>query len=258
MTQDNRNTLQKSKEIDFGFDKVEEDRKVEKVKAVFDSVASKYDLLNDLLSLGLHRVWKARCIRATETKQGQKVLDIASGTCDLAIALAKRAGAGNVIATDINHEMLSVGAARMKAAGVPCPAVEADAEALPFDDGSFDVVTVSFGIRNMTHKDRALKEMFRVLKPGGRLLVLEFSRCDDWFKPVYDFYSFKFMPWLGGVVAGDAASYKYLAESIRKHPDQPTFAGMMKDAGFDNVSWKNQTFGICALHIGFKPQAANE
>ena len=253
MTTEKNNTEQMPKQIDFGYTTVDEDRKAQKVKEVFDSVASKYDLLNDVLSLGLHRVWKARCIRATEAKAGQKVLDIASGTCDLAIALARLAGAGNVIATDINYEMLAIGAQRMEAVGFPCPAVEADAEALPFADNSFDVVTVSFGIRNMTHKSQALSEMLRVLRPGGRVLVLEFSRCSDWFKPLYDFYSFKFMPWVGGVVAGDAASYKDLAESIRMHPDQATFAGMMKDVGFEKVSWKNQTFGICALHIGFKP-----
>lgn len=239
----------------FGYQMVDEDKKADQVREVFDSVAPKYDLLNDVLSLGLHRVWKSRCINATETKQGQKVLDIASGTCDLAIALARRAGAGNVVATDINHEMLAIGAQRLLQAGFPCPVVEADAEMLPFADNTFDVVTVSFGIRNMTHKDRALREMLRVLRPGGRLLVLEFSKCQPWFKPIYDFYSFRFMPWAGGVIAGDRESYRYLAESIRMHPDQPTFAGMMTDAGFERVSWKNMTFGICAMHIGFKPGA---
>ena len=148
-------------QIDFGYQMVDEDKKADQVREVFDSVAPKYDLLNDVLSLGLHRVWKSRCINATETKQGQKVLDIASGTCDLAIALARRAGAGNVVATDINHEMLAIGAQRLLQAGFPCPVVEADAEMLPFADNTFDVVTVSFGIRNMTHKDRALREMLR-------------------------------------------------------------------------------------------------
>ena len=240
--------------IDFGYKLVDEDRKADQVREVFDSVAPKYDLLNDLLSLGLHRYWKRRCIASTEVKAGQKVLDIASGTCDLAIALARLAGAGNVVATDINHEMLAIGAQRLRQAGVPCPVVEADAEKLPFASNTFDVITVSFGIRNMTHKDRALSEMLRVLRPGGRLLVLEFSRCSTWFKPIYDFYSFHFMPWMGGVIAGDKESYRYLAESIRMHPDQPTFAGLMKDAGFEKVTWTNMTFGICALHIGYKPQ----
>lgn len=240
--------------IDFGYQLVDEDRKADQVREVFDSVAPKYDLLNDLLSLGLHRYWKRRCIASTEVKDGQKVLDIASGTCDLAIALARQAGAGNVVATDINHEMLAIGAQRLRQAGFPCPVVEADAEKLPFPSNTFDVITVSFGIRNMTHKDRALSEMLRVLRPGGRLLVLEFSRCSTWLKPVYDFYSFHFMPWAGGVIAGDKESYLYLAESIRMHPDQPTFADMMKVAGFEQVSWTNMTFGICALHIGFKPR----
>lgn len=238
--------------IDFGFQMVEEDKKVDQVREVFDSVAPKYDLLNDVLSMGMHRLWKRRCIRQTQTVPGQRVLDIASGTCDLAIALAKRVGAGNVVATDINHEMLAIGKKRLEAAGVPCPVVEADAESLPFEDNSFDVVTVSFGIRNMTHKDRALSEMLRVLKPGGRLLVLEFSRCARWLKPFYDFYSFKFMPWIGGLMAGDKESYRYLAESIRMHPDQKAFAKLMTDAGFTDVSWDNLTFGICALHCGKK------
>jgi len=165
-------------QIDFGYQMVDEDKKADQVREVFDSVAPKYDLLNDVLSLGLHRVWKSRCINATETKQGQKVLDIASGTCDLAIALARRAGAGNVVATDINHEMLAIGAQRLLQAGFPCPVVEADAEMLPFADNTFDVVTVSFGIRNMTHKDRALREMLRVLRPGGRLLVPALVQAD--------------------------------------------------------------------------------
>ena len=156
---------------------------------------------------------------------------------------------------ELNLNLPGQRAQRLLQAGFPCPVVEADAEMLPFADNTFDVVTVSFGIRNMTHKDRALREMLRVLRPGGRLLVLEFSKCQPWFKPIYDFYSFRFMPWAGGVIAGDRESYRYLAESIRMHPDQPTFAGMMTDAGFERVSWKNMTFGICAMHIGFKPGA---
>mgnify|MGYP005964497905 CR=1 FL=1 len=238
--------------IDFGYELVDEDKKVEQVREVFDSVAPKYDLLNDILSLGLHRWWKRICIGEAQVKPGTKVLDIASGTGDLAMAFAKRAGEGNVVATDINHEMLALGKKRLENQGYHCHAVEADAENLPFPESTFDIVTVSFGIRNMTHKDRALQEMFRVLKPGGRLLVLEFSKCDRWFKPIYDFYSFKFMPWVGGVVARDAHSYQYLAESIRMHPDQKTFAQMMKEVGFSEVHWKNLTFGICALHIGYK------
>lgn len=238
----------------FGYQLIDEEKKSAAVREVFDSVAPKYDLLNDVLSFGMHRLWKRRCIRAAEAKPGDRVLDIASGTCDLAIALARRAGAGNVVATDINHEMLAVGEKRLAAAGLACPVVEADAEALPFADGSFDCVTASFGVRNMTHKDRALREMFRVLRPGGRLLVLEFSQCARWLKPFYGFYSFKLMPRIGGLLAGDSDSYEYLVESIRMHPNQQDFAKMFEQAGFERVSWQNFTFGICALHIGFKPQ----
>lgn len=240
-------------QTDFGFKTVDEDKKADEVRQVFDSVAPKYDLMNDVLSLGTHRLWKRRCIAEANVGQGMKLLDIASGTGDLAIAFAKRAGAGNVTATDINREMLTIGSKRLRAAGVPSSCVVADAEALPFATDSFDVVTVSFGIRNMTHKDRALSEMLRVLRPGGRLLVLEFSRCQGWIKPVYDFYSFRFMPWLGAKIAGDADSYRYLAESIRMHPAQGPFAKMMEKAGFVDVTWHNLTFGICALHIGTKP-----
>lgn len=238
--------------IDFGYEMVEEEKKADQVREVFDSVASKYDLMNDVLSWGLHRWWKRICIHRAMVEKDMKVLDIASGTGDLALQFARRAGAGNVTASDINHEMLAIGARRLAAAGYPSPVVEADAEKLPFADNTFDVVTVSFGIRNMTHKDRALSEMFRVLKPGGRLLVLEFSRCSKWIKPFYDFYSFCIMPRLGGIIAGDAPSYRYLAESIRMHPDQETFAGMMRTAGFAEVKYENFTFGICALHIGTK------
>jgi demethylmenaquinone methyltransferase/2-methoxy-6-polyprenyl-1,4-benzoquinol methylase len=240
------------KKTDFGYVTVDEDKKVERVREVFDSVAAKYDLLNDILSLGLHRLWKRTCVREAAVTQGKKVLDIASGTCDLAISFAKRAGDGNVVASDINHEMLAIGKHRMQQQGCHAYAVEADAENLPFEDNTFDVITVSFGIRNMTHKDRALREMYRVLRPKGKLIVLEFSKCSSWVRPIYDFYSFKFMPWMGGIIAGDAQSYRYLAESIRMHPDQPTFAGLMKDAGFDNVHWNNLTFGICAMHVGLK------
>ena len=230
-------------QIDFGYEMIDEEQKADKVHEVFDSVAPKYDLMNDLLSFGTHRLWKRRCIREARVERGMKVLDIASGTGDLALAFAERAGKGCVTASDINHEMLAIGAKRLAAA---------DAESLPFENNSFDVVTVSFGIRNMTHKDRALREMLRVLRPGGRLLVLEFSRCQRWLKPFYDFYSFVFMPWAGSKIAGDGPSYRYLAESIRMHPDQKTFAGMMSEAGFTDVKWHNLTFGICALHIGTK------
>lgn len=251
MTESNKSEC--DHQTDFGYKMVDEDRKADEVRHVFDSVAPKYDLMNDVLSFGTHRLWKRRCIVEANVRSGMKLLDIASGTGDLAIAFAKRAGAGNVIATDINREMLSIGSKRLRNAGVPCECVVADAESLPFADESFDVVTVSFGIRNMTHKDRALSEMFRVLRPGGRLLVLEFSRCQAWLKPFYDFYSFRFMPWLGARIAGDADSYRYLAESIRMHPAQEPFAKMMEASGFVDVTWHNLTFGICALHVGVKP-----
>ncbi len=237
---------------DFGYEMVDESKKEEKVRRVFDSVAPKYDLMNDLLSLGMHRWWKHACISKAAVKNGMKVLDIASGTGDLAIALSKKAGPGNVTATDINEEMLSIGKHRLEEAGCRANVLMADAESLPFGDDSFDVVTVSFGIRNMTHKNRALREMHRVLKPGGRLLVLEFSRCSRLIKPFYDFYSFVFMPWAGSKIAGDGPSYRYLAESIRMHPAQEPFAQMMREAGFVSVAWHNLTFGICALHIGTK------
>lgn len=245
-----------SHKIDFGYQLVEEDQKADQVREVFDSVAAKYDVMNDVLSWGFHRWWKFVCVRRAAVQPGMKVLDIASGTGDLALKFAKSAGAGNVTASDINHEMLAIGAKRLREAGLPSPVVEADAEALPFADNTFDVVTVSFGVRNMTHKDRALAEMHRVLKPGGRLLVLEFSRCWKIIRPFYDFYSFSVMPRLGQMIAGDADSYRYLAESIRMHPDQETFAGMMRAAGFAEVTYENFTFGICALHIGTKSSAS--
>ena len=239
-------------QIDFGYEMIDEEQKADKVHEVFDSVAPKYDLMNDLLSFGTHRLWKRRCIREARVERGMKVLDIASGTGDLALAFAARAGKGCVTASDINHEMLAIGAKRLAAADAGAFIVEADAESLPIENNSFEVVTVSIGIRNMPHKDRALREMLRVLRPGGRLLVLEFSRCQRWLKPFYDFYSFVFMPWAGSKIAGDGPSYRYLAESIRLHPDQKTFAGMMSEAGFTDVKWHNLTFGICALHIGTK------
>ena len=246
------NSSESDGKIDFGYARVNENDKEGQVREVFDHVAAKYDVMNDLLSLGGHRYWKYVCVREAAPRPGMKMLDIASGTADLALRFAQKAGAGNVIASDINHEMLAIGARRLREAGLPCPCVEADAEKLPFSNDSFDVVTVSFGIRNMTHKDRALREMLRVLKPGGRLLVLEFSKCAGWLAPLYDFYSFRFMPWLGGMIAGDAPSYRYLAESIRMHPDQETFAALMREAGFTDVRYENLTFGICALHIGTK------
>ncbi len=239
----------------FGYSAVRESDKARNVEKVFDSVASKYDLMNDLLSFGMHRLWKRAAIAAAGLSEGGKVLDIASGTCDLAIAFAGKVGqTGEVWATDINRAMLSEGYKRLQKTGTKARVAVCDCEALPFEDNTFDAATVSFGLRNMTHKARALREMCRVVRPGGRVVVLEFSHCYKIVKPIYDLYSFVYMPWLGSKIAGDRESYRYLAESIRMHPDQATLAQMMREAGLTGVYWKNFTFGVCALHVGVKPQ----
>jgi demethylmenaquinone methyltransferase/2-methoxy-6-polyprenyl-1,4-benzoquinol methylase len=220
---------------------------------VFDSVAQKYDLMNDLLSGGMHRLWKAYTVAVAGVRPGDRVLDIAGGTGDLARAFAPQVGErGVVVHTDINESMLRVGRDRLLDEGLALPTVVCDAERLPHADGSFDLVSVAFGLRNMTHKDRALAEMCRVLRPGGRLLVLEFSKVAEPLQKPYDFYSFRLMPWIGKVVAGDADSYRYLAESIRMHPDQATLKAMMKDAGFGHVDVHNLSAGVVALHVGIK------
>jgi demethylmenaquinone methyltransferase / 2-methoxy-6-polyprenyl-1,4-benzoquinol methylase len=237
----------------FGFETVDESQKASRVRGVFDSVASKYDIMNDLMSMGLHRAWKAYTIAASGVREGHKVLDIAGGTGDLSMAFAKRVGPqGMVVHTDINEAMLSTGRDRLVNAGHMLPTTICDAEHLPFPDDQFDIVTVAFGLRNMTHKDAALKEMCRVLKPGGRLLVLEFSKVAKPLEKAYDFYSFKLLPKIGKVVANDEDSYRYLAESIRMHPDQATLKGMMKEAGFGHVDVHNMTGGVVALHMGLK------
>jgi len=237
----------------FGFEKVDESQKAEKVAGVFHSVASNYDLMNDLMSMGLHRIWKMFTINSANVLPGQNVLDIAGGTGDLALAFAKKAGkSGEVWLSDINSSMLRVGRDRLIDQGVIIPCVQLDAEKIPFTKNHFDLVIVSFGLRNMTHKEVALKEMCRVTKPGGKTMVLEFSQPVDLIKPIYDLYSFKVLPWLGEKIAGDAQSYRYLAESIRMHPDQETLKGMMLDAGFDQVEVYPLSGGIVALHIGYK------
>ncbi len=237
----------------FGFETVEEADKASRVRGVFDSVASKYDVMNDLMSMGMHRLWKAYTIAASGVREGHKVLDIAGGTGDLALAFAKRVGPrGTVVHTDINEAMLSTGRDRLINEGVMLPTTICDAEHLPFPDNTFDIVSVAFGLRNMTHKDGALTEMCRVLKPGGRLLVLEFSKVAKPLEKAYDWYSFKLLPRIGQVVAKDADSYRYLAESIRMHPDQATLKAMMKDAGFGHVDVHNMTGGVVALHMGLK------
>jgi demethylmenaquinone methyltransferase/2-methoxy-6-polyprenyl-1,4-benzoquinol methylase len=237
----------------FGFDSVEENDKAKKVAGVFHSVASNYDLMNDLMSAGMHRAWKAFTIAQANVRPGFKVLDIAAGTVDLTKAFAKAAGpTGEVWHTDINESMLRVGRDRLLDKGVVTPSLLCDAEKIPFPDNYFDVVTVAFGLRNMTHKDAALAEMRRVVKPGGRVMVLEFSKVWEPLKKAYDLYSFKVLPWLGDKFAKDAESYRYLAESIRMHPDQDTLKTMMEQAGLDAVKYYNLSGGVVALHLGTK------
>jgi demethylmenaquinone methyltransferase/2-methoxy-6-polyprenyl-1,4-benzoquinol methylase len=237
----------------FGFTQVPEEEKSRRVAGVFRSVASRYDLMNDVLSGGLHRLWKAFAVRHAQVRPGMRVLDVAGGTGDLARAFARQVEpGGQVILTDINDAMLAEGRDRLLDAGLAIAAVRCDAEQLPFADSSFDRVIVSFGLRNMTHKDRALAEMRRVLRPGGQLLVLEFSRVWAPLAPLYDAYSMKVMPWLGERIAGDGDSYRYLAESIRMHPSQQELADMMTAAGLARVRWFNFAAGICALHVGVR------
>lgn len=237
----------------FGFKTVAESEKARKVGEVFHSVASRYDLMNDVMSAGLHRLWKRFTIESSGVLPGNRVLDIAGGSGDLSRLFAKKVGKlGKVILTDINASMLSVGRDRMLDEGLAVPAAQCDAEKLPFPDNYFDCVSVAFGLRNMTHKELALKEMLRVLKPGGRLLVLEFSHVWKPLQPAYDAYSFKLLPVMGKLLASDADSYRYLAESIRMHPDQETLKQMMLDAGFDKVDYHNLTAGVVALHKGVK------
>jgi len=238
---------------DFGFKTVDEQEKARRVRGVFDSVASKYDIMNDLMSLGLHRAWKAYTLLVANLKPGDKVLDIAGGTGDMALAFADKVGlGGQVVHTDINLAMLRQGRERLIDKGVLLPTAVCDAEQLPFADGHFDLVCVAFGLRNMTHKDRALREMARVLKPGGKLLVLEFSKVAPPLTKAYDWYSFEVLPRLGKMVAGDDASYRYLAESIRMHPDQQTLKALMQESGFAHVDIHNMNLGVVALHVGIR------
>ena len=223
------------------------------VRRVFDSVAERYDVMNDLMSLGLHRAWKAFALAITRPRPGERILDVATGSGDLALALCRRTTpGGEVWISDINRRMLDRGRDRLLDAGLTVPAVQCDAERLPFAPGTFDCVTVGFGLRNMTRKDAALAEMTRVLKPGGRLVVLEFSKVWKPLERAYDWYSFKVLPWLGDKVAGDAAAYRYLAESIRQHPDQATLAAMMRDAGLSQVEVFNLAAGVVAIHRGVR------
>jgi len=237
----------------FGFESVDEREKASRVRGVFDSVASRYDLMNDLMSAGLHRAWKAYTVMVANVRPGMAVLDIAGGTGDLALAFAPKVGpTGVVVHTDINAAMLGQGRNRLLDPGVVLPTLVCDAESLPFPDAHFDVVTVAFGLRNMTHKDKALAEMNRVIKPGGKLLVLEFSKVAKPLEKIYDWYSFEVLPRLGKAVAGDDASYRYLAESIRMHPDQQTLKTLMQQGGFGHVDYHNLTGGMVALHVAIK------
>ncbi len=235
----------------FGFEEVSPEEKTRRVRGVFDSVANKYDVMNDVMSAGLHRLWKRFAVEVSGARAGKRVLDLAGGTGDLAKLFAARVGpSGTVVHTDINGAMLAEGRDKMLDAGLILPTIQCNAEALPFADRAFDIVSIAFGLRNVTRKDVALAEMRRVLKPGGVAVVLEFSRVAAPLAPMYDWYSFNILPRLGKWIADDEASYRYLAESIRVHPDQEALKQMMQSAGFDDVLYHNLTAGVVAVHIG--------
>jgi demethylmenaquinone methyltransferase/2-methoxy-6-polyprenyl-1,4-benzoquinol methylase len=239
----------------FGYQEVPVEEKVNRVRDVFDSVANKYDVMNDLMSLGIHRLWKRYTLELSGVRRGQRVLDLAGGTGDLAARFARMVGPeGEVVLSDINAAMLEEGRRRLLDEGIAgnVEYVQANAECLPFPDNHFDCITMAFGLRNVTDKDAALRSIFRVLKPGGQAMILEFSKVAPAMKPFYDLYSFKVLPMMGKLVANDAESYQYLAESIRMHPDQETLKGMMEDAGFERCKYHNLTGGIVALHRGYK------
>ncbi|HJL79918.1 MAG: bifunctional demethylmenaquinone methyltransferase/2-methoxy-6-polyprenyl-1,4-benzoquinol methylase UbiE [Gammaproteobacteria bacterium] len=249
------NKKENNKTTSFGFEAVTEEEKTGKVKEVFDSVATNYDLMNDLMSMGIHRLWKRFMLSQTGLKIGMKALDVAGGTGDIAALLREQVGeSGLVVMTDINPSMLKEGRSRLLDRGKlkNIQVIQCDAESLPFDDDHFDCVTIAFGLRNVTVKENALKSMFRVLKPGGRMLILEFSKPNEMISPAYDLYSFNILPTLGEWVANDRESYQYLAESIRVHPDQKKLEQMILSAGFDRAEYQNLTGGIVALHIGYK------
>ena len=242
-----------TKTTHFGFEAVAEEEKARRVADVFTSVASKYDVMNDLMSVGLHRLWKRFAVGVSGVREGQRVLDVAGGSADLSRLFLKQVGsAGQVVLTDINNAMLRVGRDRLLDEGIATPVTQCDAEYLPFPDNYFDCVCIAFGLRNVTHKEAALRDMQRVLKPGGRLIVLEFSKIAKPLEPFYDAYSFKLLPKIGQIIANDADSYRYLAESIRMHPGQEELKKMMEEAGFEKVEYFNMTGGVVAVHRGYK------
>lgn len=253
---DNSSNEQTSEQTHFGYKQVAKEQKASMVAEVFDSVAAKYDVMNDLMSMGIHRLWKRYTIDCSGVRAGHHVLDLAGGTGDLTAKFSRLVGEkGKVVLADINGAMLKVGRDKLRDMGIVgnVDYVQANAEALPFPDNSFDLITIAFGLRNVTDKDKALASMYRILKPGGRLLVLEFSKPEqEILSKVYDFYSFHVLPKMGKFVANDSESYQYLAESIRMHPDQETLKGMMEDAGFEQTTFTNLTGGVVALHRGFK------
>ncbi len=250
------NTLENQETTHFGFQTVAKDEKVQKVAQVFHSVATKYDIMNDLMSGGVHRLWKRFTIDCSGVRPGQRILDLGGGTGDLTAKFSRIVGdKGHVVLADINNSMLNVGRDKLRDNGIVGNVhyVQANAEELPFPDNYFDCITISFCLRNVTDKDKAIRSMFRVLKPGGRLLILEFSKpILEPLSKIYDTYSFHILPKMGELVANDSESYRYLAESIRMHPDQETLKGMMEEAGFEKVSYYNLTGGIVALHRGYK------
>ena len=242
-----------TKTTHFGFETVAEEEKAKRVAGVFTSVASKYDVMNDLMSVGLHRLWKRFAVGVSCVRAGQRVLDVAGGSADLSRLFLKEVGStGQVVLTDINNAMLRVGRDRLLDEGFATPATQCDAEYLPFPDNYFDCVCIAFGLRNVTHKDAALREMYRVIKPGGRVIVLEFSKVAKPLEKIYDAYSFKILPKVGEIVANDADSYRYLAESIRMHPGQEELKKMMEEAGMERVEYFNMTGGVVAVHRGYK------
>jgi demethylmenaquinone methyltransferase/2-methoxy-6-polyprenyl-1,4-benzoquinol methylase len=242
-----------NKTTHFGFQTVDEAEKAKRVAGVFTSVAGKYDVMNDLMSAGLHRLWKRYAVSVSGVRAGQKVLDVAGGSADLSRLFLKATGSsGQVVLTDINNAMLRVGRDRLLDEGIATPVTQCDAEHLPFPDNYFDCVSIAFGLRNVTHKEAALREMHRVIKPGGRVIVLEFSKVAKPLEKIYDLYSFKLLPKMGQMIAGDADSYRYLAESIRMHPGQEELKQMMTDAGLERVEYFNLTGGVVAVHRGYK------